>query len=1799
MSMGRVLAGMALLWWCGQGVQAFPRLTLEREPNDTPDTAQELRGEVRLIGEALAGDQDLYRWRLSDDDIDHQWRIELLADDSASISIEVTPFPTQAEAQSPSGIATFGSAAQSEPVVEDETPLLSLSATPRHPQVTEGGLLIPGADYVIRLAGQDGGGGYQLILSREAPLTLHQRLAADDEPQAMLAGRDWLYHLDRPEASLPLALDDNEVSSFWRLAATTDLGNSVALTLESSEGREQAEAAPAANLGRLALDQQSMLHLRQPDGEPLGRIQLRLDNDGQRPLPRQDDTPPAPRWLALNEPLSLQLQPGDSQRLALQVPEASPPLSLHIDGDETQRLSVCLFDDQREMPACRTGANARLFEHATLPAGEYRVDIESPRSGEPIDISVSLQPGERLPDDHVSLPNYSADWAYPIAPMETLTGHLGSGDDAWFAFDVGANLRQWQITAESDSRGNRLEIFRPERLTMDVLTFNALFPGEDRATAQSVNSEMLRIDNLRLLPGRYLVRLSGSNTPYRLTLAANDSTAPGYEAEPNNLTRQANPMWLGQPVSGTFHRVHDDDYFQFRVPGWNRARLTLTPPEGVDTHAWLQWEGGTRHQNEYLTLRANGEPQQTSFWLSPGDRLLRLRGQQASDTLYQARLELIPPWDLRDGATPAPTPDQAPLIPRETRVSIGLQGEVVEAGYLRLPAGEIPRELALLGGVVTGERQPRGGETWITLRDAENNEIPLTLDVRSRQHSAMLPANQAVSMEVRFGPNTQPVVIVDAQRAPPVPLQLEMQADHTALAAFYPEGQRLTVEVRIANPLASPQTLALEAHLSHGDARLSGLPDVVTLPAQETQTLPIELEVPPGLAEGDTLVVFVRAGEHDQRLALALTRDAEPRTPFAWQDDSFALHGLTDLAWAGLGAAFIDPESGEDVGTIWRSRNTELRALIDGLSSASALHWREMGDPLPPLRLAGDGGTLQALLFNQRSYHDITYRWRHVAIAAGDSPDDLTPMMEVELTAQAGEQVFKLESPVAARYLQLTPLSVWGDPPGQGATTGIGMFRALGEPQGRLAQHEHDLLASEHGGHWLYTLPDLRSLHGLVGQRHLLGNQGRQAEIHARQGEHIRGRTIEMVFGFLNQRAARIGELRWIDDLEWQGIAIERARIYTATEGPVGPWEHQASWALERDAEGVARFKLPDAPWARYLKLVFDEPDADPEQHNPRWRIPAKLQAIEASDLASGESILGYWGLDHTRGPHEAYLGGESLEAEGESLGALVDMAAPPTGALLAQGRFEEPGESESYQIHLDEGNNTLSLFLAESLRGRLSATLANADGDEVALSWRDEPGGRRAQAMGLVPGDYRLTLAEPPRSIVFIWDGSGSVGVHQAAIYQALVRFAEGLRPGREVSNLMALGGPLLIDGWADSPAVMAMALGHYDMRFHDSDAEPALRVASQALAQREGEKVIFLITDAEQVGRDLGAWQTLAEVKPRIFSMSLGHGGHRAPDELRWYQNLMHAWARVGDGHYSYATGRNDLIQAFEAGMRQLRQPTDYRLAMNQHYQEPPDPGTLRVVSGESPVVGAGVVHLIFDASGSMLQSMEGGRRIEVARRIVNQVLDERVAEDVSVALRAFGHTEPHSCATELLVAPAVGNHDEVRRVVDDIRAINLARTPLADSLAAVQEDLVEFSDQPRLVVMLTDGEETCDGDVEAAVDALVEEGIDVRLNIVGFHINDPVLQGEFDRLAKLGGGDYFDSSNDRQLAEGLASALAAEWRVLDGSGDGVATGRVDGDAVALPTGDYELVVVAQGEKRRHTIGVSPGEHVVLTLE
>ena len=145
----------------------------------------------------------------------------------------------------------------------------------------------------------------------------------------------------------------------------------------------------------------------------------------------------------------------------------------------------------------------------------------------------------------------------------------------------------------------------------------------------------------------------------------------------------------------------------------------------------------------------------------------------------------------------------------------------------------------------------------------------------------------------------------------------------------------------------------------------------------------------------------------------------------------------------------------------------------------------------------------------------------------------------------------------------------------------------------------------------------------------------------------------------------------------------------------------------------------------------------------------------------------------------------------------------------------------------------------------------------------------------------------------------------------------------------------------------------------------------------------------------------------------------------------------------------------------------------------------GKLRVVSDSAQPATFGAVEFVLDASGSMLQRIGGERRIEVAKSALVGLTDALPA-DSGFALRVFGHKEADSCRTDLEIKqPKIDKPAAVAKI-KAITAMNLAKTPIAASLQKVKDDLAGTNGSI-LVILMTDGEETCDGNPKAAIEAL----------------------------------------------------------------------------------------------------------------
>ncbi len=244
---------------------------------------------------------------------------------------------------------------------------------------------------------------------------------------------------------------------------------------------------------------------------------------------------------------------------------------------------------------------------------------------------------------------------------------------------------------------------------------------------------------------------------------------------------------------------------------------------------------------------------------------------------------------------------------------------------------------------------------------------------------------------------------------------------------------------------------------------------------------------------------------------------------------------------------------------------------------------------------------------------------------------------------------------------------------------------------------------------------------------------------------------------------------------------------------------------------------------------------------------------------------------------------------------------------------------------------------------------------------------------------------------------------------------------------------------------------------------------------------------------------------------------------------------------------------------------------------------PGELRVISNgaTSATTGMseGTVAVVLDASGSMLQRLGGERRIDLAKSALTEMVSSVLPESVDFTLRVFGHKEADSCRTDLEIPVSALNRQTAVAKIAGIEAMNLAKTPIGETLRLAGADLAR-RDGPKLIILLTDGEETCDGDPAAVISALVASNIDVRVNIVGFAIDELMLQETFQQWATLGRGKYFNAKDGAELAASLRTSIDVPYSVLAADGSVVASGTIDGPAVSVDAGNYRVVVHSNPE-------------------
>jgi hypothetical protein len=235
---------------------------------------------------------------------------------------------------------------------------------------------------------------------------------------------------------------------------------------------------------------------------------------------------------------------------------------------------------------------------------------------------------------------------------------------------------------------------------------------------------------------------------------------------------------------------------------------------------------------------------------------------------------------------------------------------------------------------------------------------------------------------------------------------------------------------------------------------------------------------------------------------------------------------------------------------------------------------------------------------------------------------------------------------------------------------------------------------------------------------------------------------------------------------------------------------------------------------------------------------------------------------------------------------------------------------------------------------------------------------------------------------------------------------------------------------------------------------------------------------------------------------------------------------------------------------------------------------PGLVRVRAAQRSAgvgVGGGAVEVILDASGSMLQKIGSERRIDIAKRTLKNLTANVIPAGTPFALRVFGR-EADSCQTDLDIPPRPLDPAAVAGKIGALTAKKNAKTPIAASLEKVSSDLNDVRGE-RLVILVTDGEETCGGDPAGTIEKLMKQGINVRINIVGFAVDDRKTAAQFRQWSTAGGGGYFDARNAASLNEAFSQAVKPGFEIVDARKRVVADGLVGGEPVKVLPGEYTV--------------------------
>ena len=200
------------------------------------------------------------------------------------------------------------------------------------------------------------------------------------------------------------------------------------------------------------------------------------------------------------------------------------------------------------------------------------------------------------------------------------------------------------------------------------------------------------------------------------------------------------------------------------------------------------------------------------------------------------------------------------------------------------------------------------------------------------------------------------------------------------------------------------------------------------------------------------------------------------------------------------------------------------------------------------------------------------------------------------------------------------------------------------------------------------------------------------------------------------------------------------------------------------------------------------------------------------------------------------------------------------------------------------------------------------------------------------------------------------------------------------------------------------------------------------------------------------------------------------------------------------------------------------------------------ISIIWGQNNTLIQPRILFLVDGSSSMLESWQANQiRFKAAGKIIDQIVDSiyKVNPNVEFGLRVYGHqhtAQENNCFdTKLEVPFGKSNATQLFLRMNSLKPLGVS--PIAYSLKeAAENDLINTSNYNYSLILITDGGESCNGNICEVVKLLLEKKIKFQPYIIGL-INYQPLELQYACL-----GTYLKVTNDAEATLATHTILQA---------------------------------------------------------